>query len=135
MKQISIWDKFVAVSTYYTFCMTGIIWLIASMLIFKKQVTPFCLYHIYQSIFISVLLYVITWIFNFTFPFARAIPFVGEIFRIIELYLFNFPIFYTFSLFNLILFMILSYLSLGAIFGKLSYFPFISDVIRANFRN
>lgn len=135
MKQISLWDKFVAVSTYYTFGMTGIIWLIASILILKKQVTPFCLYHIYQSIFISVLLYVITWIFNFMFPLMSSIPFIGELFRVIELYLFKIPIFYTFSLFNLILFMILSYLSLGAILGKLSYFPFISDVIRANFRN
>ena len=131
----SLWDRFVSITSYFTFGMTGLIWLIASFLIFKKSATPFACYHIYQSIFISVLLYVLSMFFDIVFSLIRAVPFIGELFSYINLYLFRTPVFSTFTLCNLLIFFILAYLSLGAFLGKLSYFPFVSDVIRSNFRN
>lgn len=131
----SLWDRFVAISSYFTFGMTGVIWLIASYLIFKKPLNGFLSYHIYQSIFISVLLYVIGMFLDIAFNLTAAIPFIGPVVKYLNLYLFNLPIFYTFSLVHFIICIIIVYLSLGALLGKLSYFPFISDVIRANFRN
>lgn len=132
---VSFWDRFVAIASYFTFGMAGLIWLIASFLIFKKPATPFALYHIYQSIFISVLLYVLSMAFSISYSFVVGIPYIGEFFKLINLYLFNMPIFFTFTLSNFIIFIILVHLSLGALLGKLSYFPFISDVIKSNFRN
>ncbi len=132
---VSLWDRFVSITSYFTFGMTGLIWLIASFLIFKKPATPFVSYHIYQSIFISVLLYVLSWFLDIVFSLIHAIPFIGDLFSYINLYLFRTPVFYTFTLSNLLIFLILAYLSLGAFLGKLSYFPFISDVVRSNFRN
>ena len=135
MQNVSLWDKFVAITSYYTLGLTGVIWLIASYVVFKKPLTPFCSYHIYQSVFLSVLLYVLSMFFDIAFSLTVRIPFIGDFMGLINLYLFKLPIFYTFSLFNLIIFVILSYLSLGAFLGKLSYFPFVSDIIKSNFRN
>lgn len=133
-EQISLFDKLVAITTYYTFGLTGIIWLIASLFIFKKNVTSFCSYHIYQSIFISILLAVLSMGLNFLFQLTVKIPFIGEAIGYVYLWLFNVPVFYTFSLFNFIVFIIITYLALGALFSKMTYFPFISDVIRGNLR-
>lgn len=130
---ISLWDKTVAITTYYAFGLTGIIWLIASMLIFKKNVISFTLYHIYQSIFISILLAVLSMVLNLVFQLTVKIPYIGDLIGHIYLWLFQVPVFFTFSLFNFVVFVIISYLALGALFGKRTYFPFISDIIRANF--
>lgn len=135
MGKSSLWDRFVAITSYYTFGLTGLIWLIASILIFKKPLTGFCQYHIYQSIFISILLAVFTMLVDMILNLTVKIPFIGDFIGLINLYLFRLPVFYTFSLFHLIVFVIISYLSLGALLGKFSYFPFISDVIKSNFRN
>ncbi len=142
MNSNPLWDKFVAITSYYTFGLTGLIWIIASYVVFKKPLTPFCSYHIYQSIFISILLAVISvllavfsMLLDIIFQLTVKIPFIGDFIGLFNLYVFKLPIFHTFSLFNLIIFSIITYLSLGALLGKLSYFPFISDVIKSNFRN
>ncbi len=135
MNSNPLWDKFVAITSYYTFGLTGLIWIIASYVVFKKPLTPFCSYHIYQSIFISVLLAVFSMLLDIIFGLTVKIPFIGDFIGLFNLYVFKLPIFHTFSLFNLIIFSIITYLSLGAFLGKLSYFPFILDVIKSNFRN
>lgn len=135
MNSNPLWDKFVAITSYYTFGLTGLIWIIVSYVFFKKPLTPFCSYHIYQSIFISVLLAVFSMLLDIIFQLTVKIPFIGDFIGLFNLYVFKLPIFHTFSLFNLIIFSIITYLSLGALLGKLSYFPFISDVIKSNFRN
>lgn len=135
MNSNPLWDKFVAITSYYTFGLTGLIWIIASYVVFKKPLTPFCSYHIYQSIFISVLLAVFSMLLDIIFQLTVKIPFIGDFIGLFNMYVFRMPIFHTFSLFNLIIFSIITYLSLGALLGKLSYFPFISDVIKSNFRN
>ncbi len=135
MGKSSLWERFVVITSYYTFGLTGLIWLVVSYLLFKSPLSGFCSYHIYQSIFISILLAVFTMLVDMIFNLTVKIPFIGDFIGLINTYLFNLPIFYTFSLFHLILFVIISYLSLGALLGKFSYFPFISDVIKSNFRN
>ncbi len=132
---IGLWDKLVSITTYYTFGLTGIIWLIASILIFKKPVTSFCSYHIYQSIFISILLAVLSMVLNLVLQLTIKIPYIGDLIGHLYLWLFNVPLFFTFSLFNFIIFIIITYLAIGAFFGKRTYFPFISDIIGANFRD
>ncbi len=130
----ALWDRFVSITSYYTLGLTGLIWLIASYLIFKKLPTRFSLYHIYQSIFIAVILAVLGMFINIAFSFTAGFPFIGQFIKFLYLYIFNLPVFYTFTLYHFIVFVILSYLSLGALLGKYSYFPFISDAIRSNFR-
>jgi len=78
MNSNPLWDKFVAITSYYTFGLTGLIWIIVSYVVFKKPLTPFCSYHIYQSIFISILLAVISMALNFIFPICSKIPFIGD---------------------------------------------------------
>ena len=131
-ESITLWDKAVAITSYYTFGLIGIIWLIASILIFKKNLNKFSLYHIYQSIFISVLLAVLSIGLGYFFQLTVKIPFVGGGIEFVYRWLFDVPVFYTFSLFNFVVFVIITYLSIGALFGKKTYFPFISDVIKGN---
>lgn len=136
MKQvISLWDRFVSVATYFTFGMAGLIWLIASFLVFKKTVSPFCAYHIYQSIFIAVILAVLGMFFDIAYSFTSQIPYIGNAIHFVYVHLVRTPTYFTFSLVHFVIFLFLAYLSLGAVLGKYSYLPFISDVIRSNFRN
>lgn len=130
----TLWDRIVSITSYYTLGLTGLIWLIASYVIFKKPASPFCSYHIYQSIFIAVILAVFGMLFNIIFSFTAGFPFVGQFIRLLNLYIFKLPVFYTFTLYHFVVFVVLTYLSLGALLGKYSYFPFISDVIRSGFR-
>ena len=48
---ISLTDKIVSVLTYYTFGIFGLIWLVYAYLA-KKSINSFCIFNIYQSIFI-----------------------------------------------------------------------------------
>ncbi len=134
-QSVSLWDRFVSVATYFTFGMAGLIWLIASFLIFKKTVTQFCAYHIYQSIFIAVILAVLGMFFDIAYSFTSQIPYIGSFIQYAYVYLVRTPIYFTFSLIHFVIFLFLVYLSFGAVLGKYSYLPFISDVIKSNFRN
>jgi len=131
--EIPFSDKVAAVTSYYTFGMTGIIWLIAVIIVFKKHAGKFCSYHIYQSVFLSIVLYILSLLFSIAYSFAADLPIVGKIFRFVDVFLFKTPNYATFTLFNLFLFMLLTYLSIGALLGKYSYLPFISRIVKANF--
>lgn len=131
-KEADLFDRLMGVATYVTFGMAGLIWLILSFFL-KKTPSGFLSYHIYQSIFLSLLIYILSLLFGIALGFMASIPFLSGLAKWIEFF-FNTPMYFGYSLIHLTIVVFVGYLALGAFLGKYSYLPFISDIIGSNFR-
>lgn len=118
-------EKIIACATYLTAGGAGVIWLIIAALM-KKQVTVFLRYHIFQSIFLSILFYLVSVFLNLIFIILYRIPFIGAI-----PYYLNVPLPFAFglSIFQIFTTLIILYLAITAFMGYYSYLPWVSDVI------
>ena len=106
----------------------GFVWLIIAALN-KKRVTPFLMYHILQSIFLSILFFLISVLGNMVYIVIYRIP----LFNAIPYYL-NMPIglFLGLSLIQLFTTGIILYLAITSAMRYYSYIPWVSDVIKDN---
>lgn len=129
---ITLFDRLISALTYFTFGGAGFIWLIICALT-KKLPGQFVTYHIFQSIFGSILLFIVSWFFSIIFGFMSNIPILGAIVKQITLF-FSTPLYFGYDLIQFTLCIFIFYLSLGALLGRYSYLPFISDVVLANVR-
>lgn len=121
-------ERILSAATYLTAGGVGFVWLIIAALT-KKMVTPFLMYHILQSIFISILFYLVSLLSGLLFWIIYRIPFINAI-----PYLINLPIPFWFDLSIVQTFTttIILYLAITAGMGYYSYLPIISDIIRQN---
>ena len=71
-------ERLIAALTYLTAGGTGFIWFIIAA-VTRKQVTPFLMYHILQSIFISILFFLISVFGNFLLVIIYKIPIINLI--------------------------------------------------------
>ena len=131
MNNCSLIDRIISVLTYYTFGLVGLGWIILCALT-KTPLPRFTKYHIWQSIFLSVVLSAITLLIEIGISFTISLPFIGNIIKKIVIYTAQTPIYLGFSLINCIIFIIITYLAIFAFFGKYSYFPYISDIVKTN---
>ena len=129
-------DRLVGVLTYFTFGMAGFIWLLV-IYFTKGKLRNFAAFHIYQSIFLGLLLTVVSWAMEYVFIILYKIPFLGTYVEKLFILLVKTPIYLAplnFSILYAVTFVSIAYLSIGAIIGKLSYVPWVSDIIKANLR-
>lgn len=99
----------------------------------KKDMKPFLKFHIYQSIFIAFALWLLVTGLGFALGLVSYIPVVKNIVSMITFYL-NLPLFFGFSVITLVYFIFLVYLITGALIGRKSYVPWVSDIISVNLR-
>lgn len=129
-------EKIVAVLSYFTFGIVGFLYIIISLII-KQGLRPFIRYHIFMSIFLSLLIYVISMVLIGIINISGFIPYVnaivGTITFIFQKEFLNLGIFH-FSIISLFVTGLYMYLSVGAILGKYSYLPWITDIINTNIR-
>ncbi|MGN0015020.1 MAG: hypothetical protein ACI37T_06340 [Candidatus Gastranaerophilaceae bacterium] len=129
-------EKIVAVLSYYSFGLAGLIYLIIA-LIQKQGLRPFLRYHVFMSIFISILIYIISMALIFVINILEFIPFVkAVVFAITTMFqvvFFSFWIF-QFSISSLLITGLITYLAVGAIMGKYTYLPWVSEIINYNLR-
>ena len=71
-------EKIVAVLSYFTFGIIGFIYIIVA-LIRKQGLRPFIRYHIFMSIFLSLLIYVISMILIGIINISGLIPYVNAL--------------------------------------------------------
>lgn len=124
----SVPDRLISGASYLTMGIVGFIWLIIISLQ-KSYVKPFLKYHILQSIFLSIIMYVFTLLLNVIYRVARNIPGINDIVELIVAFIMG-PIVANMSVLNIILGIIVIYFAITSIMGKYSYFPWISDNIR-----
>lgn len=122
-------ERIISAGTYLTASGVGFVWLIIAAFL-RKQVTPFVMYHIIQSIFISIAFLLISILGNFVYIILYRIPIINAL-----PYLLNMPLDFALglSIIQLITSTIILYLAITAGMGYYSYFPWVSDIINGNF--
>ena len=126
----NIVERLLAVASYLTTGFVGAIWLIIAALT-KKQISNFVMYHIFQSIFLSITYYVVTLLATLLVVIISRIPLINQIPIILNS---SIPIFGGLSLIQTLTTIILIYLVLTSFCGLYSYIPWVSDVVRGNTR-
>ena len=121
-------ERIISFSTYLTAGGVGCVWLIIAELL-KKRVTKFLMYHIFQSIFISILFFLIYNLIGFVSIILYKIPVINVI-----PYLINLPISFLFnlSIVQACTTFIILYLAITSGLGYYSYLPWVSNIIKAN---
>ena len=121
-------EKILSCATYLTAGGVGFVWLIIAALT-RKRVTPFLMYHILQSIFISICFYLISILGQMLYVILYRIPLINAI-----PYFLNMPIPLAFglSIIQIVTSAIILYLAITSFLGYYSYIPWISDVIKGN---
>lgn len=124
-------EKIISAATYLTAGGAGFVWLVLAALA-KKTVRPFLMYHIFQSIFLSILFYLVSVLGSMVYVILYKIPIINAI-----PYFINMPISFLFGLSIIQVFttIVILYLAITAFLGYFSYVPWVSDIIRSNFKH
>lgn len=129
----SIPDRILSGLTYMTAGTVGVVWLIVATL---RGTMPsrFGLYHIMQSIFVSLCYVIINWLFWTIADILALVPFINRLTRQV-IYIFNSPLVFGYSIMQCFIYGTLIYLTVFAFMGLYAYLPFFSDVIKSHFRD
>lgn len=127
----SLFERLIA-SASYIFPLIGFVFIIISYLM-KRDMKPFLKYHIFQSIFIAFALWVVVTGITYAMNLLSFIPFVKNVLGMVTFFL-NTPLFVGFSVVTFVYFCFVLYLIFGALLGKYSYVPWVSDIIKTNLR-
>lgn len=121
-------EKILSAGTYLTAGGVGFVWLIIAAFM-RKHVTPFLMYHILQSIFISICFFLLSILGQMVYVILYRIPIINAI-----PYFLNMPIPLVFglSVIQIITSSIILYLAITSAMGYYSYIPWVSDVIKGN---
>ena len=125
-------DRLVSILSYYTFCIFSIIWIIFANLT-KKRISQFLAFNLYQAIFLSICLAIISLIYSIAINFISVIPFIGNIAKSFDLFFNQTPLYFTFSVSGLLITILTTYLAIMSLLGKKPYLPIISETVTSNF--
>ncbi len=128
----SMLERIIAAASYLTMGFVGFVWLIIAVFT-KKVLRPFLRYHVYQSIFLSIIYFLLSTFISLLFGILGYIPFLRRLVGMIAFF-FNVPIFGHLSLISALILMLILYLAISAFMEKYSYIPWVSDVINYNVR-
>ena len=116
----------------YIFPLFGFLFIILAFLM-KKDMKPFLKFHIFQAIFIAFGLWIIITGLTYLMNMLSIIPIIKNIVGMITFFL-NTPLILGFSVVTTAYSLFVMYLIFGALMGKYSYVPYISDIIKTNLR-
>lgn len=126
-------EKIISAATYLTAGGAGFVWLIIAA-VMKKTVRPFLMYHIFQSIFISILFFLIKIFVELLLMILLKIPFINLLIgKIVYFMIVPIPFILNLSIIQTCTTAIILYLAITAFMGYFSYIPWVSDVIKGNF--
>ncbi len=124
-------ERILSAASYLTAGGVGFVWLIVAA-VCKKHVTPFLMYHILQSIFLSICFFLLSVLGQMLYVILYRIPLINAI-----PYLLNMPIPIAFglSIIQILTSSIILYLAITSALGYFSYIPWVSDIIKGNTGN
>ena len=126
-------ERIVAALTYPTMGMIGFIWLILGLFT-NAKLRPFMQYHIFQSIFISIALFLLNMLLAFLINIISVVPFLNVVVLNIVVFL-NAPVFMNYSIIQIVVALALLYMGITAFCGKYTYIPYVSEIIDQNVRH
>ena len=125
-------DRIISILAYFTFGIFSIIWIVFANMT-RKTMSSFLTFNLYQAIFISVVLAVISLIYSIAINLLSVIPFVGNLARWFDVFFNQTPLYFTFTISGLIVTMLVIYLSIMSLLGRRAYLPIVSEIISSNF--
>ncbi|MBQ8634973.1 hypothetical protein IJ425_02320 [bacterium] len=128
----SILDRIISILAYYTFGIFSIIWLIFANLT-RKRISPFLSFNMYQAIFLSIVLAIISLIYSIAINLLSIVPFIGKFAIWFDLFFNRTPLYFTFTVSGLLVSLLLLYFSFFCLIGKRPRIPLVSDIVNANF--
>jgi len=124
-------ERILSSLTYLTSGMVGFVWLIVVHLQ-GKSLSPFARFHIFQSIFLSILIYVASILLNILASVVQIIPFFGTLVMNIVYYLVQYPLPLAGgqSIIGLAFILLYGYLAFYAFTGRFGRVPWVSDMVK-----
>ena len=123
-------ERIIAAGTYLSMGMVGFVWLIFCA-ITKNNLRPFLKYHIFQSFFLIMALFLLNIFVSFVVSILGVIPFINMLVYKL-LFFFTAPMIVGLSITSIIMLALMVYLVLTSLQGKYSYIPWISNIIDSN---
>ncbi len=124
---VSLFDRIVSVLTYLTAGWAGMI--VCVIMYFRKRYpSHFLRYNVFQSIFISLLLFVLALGLGLICQFLSIIPFINYLAAQIS-FIFNRPIFFDYSIIQLFITVLVIYTVIFSALGKYPRIYWISKII------
>ena len=111
-------EKIVSVLSYLTCGFVGFLFILI-VFFSKLNLRPFLKFHIYQSLFLSLLYAVFVYFFGPLTFFIRPLN-----------HLCNVHIIWNLTISDIFIFGVLAYLCIGVLMNKYSYIPWVSDIIK-----
>lgn len=125
-------ERILSAATYLTAGGVGFVWFILSLLL-KKRVTPFLMYHILQSIFLSIAYFLLVELTKMLLFVLYKLPLINALVGALQYYLnLSINLFFGLSIIQLCTTSIVLYLAITSGMGYYSYLPWFSDVINGN---
>lgn len=121
-------ERILSAGTYLTAGGVGFFWLIIAALT-RKTVTKFLMYHIMQSIFISIAFFLISILGDLIYVILYKIPLINTIPYLINMPI---PLLLNLSIVQAFTSSIILYLAITSGLGYYSYLPWVSDIIKGN---
>lgn len=121
-------ERILSATTYLTAGGVGFVWLIIAVFL-RKNVTKFLMYHILQSIFLSIAFVLISFLGEMVYVILYKIPLINVIPYLLNM---SIPIFFGLSVIQAFTTIIVLYLSLTSAMGYYSYLPWVSNIIKGN---
>ena len=128
----SILEKIISCLSYFTMGFVGFLWLILAFFT-KNELRPFLRYHVYQSIFLSIIYFLFSTFISLLLGILGYIPFLKRLVGML-VYMFSVPVIGHLSIISAFVLALIIYLAAGVIMEKYSYIPWVSDVINYNVR-
>lgn len=125
-------DRLISILAYFSFGIFSIIWLVFANLT-RKNMGSFLVFNLYQAIFVSVVLALISLIYSIAINLLSVIPLIGNFARWFDVFFNQTPLYFTFTISGLLVTILVLYLSILSLLGKKPYLPFVSEIISSNF--
>lgn len=125
-------ERVIAAASYISSGWIGFFWLIIAFYT-KNRIRPFLKFHVFQSIFISFLFFILSVFVGLITNGLGIIPGFGGLMLNIA-YFFNKAVFFNFSLIQTIMIALNIYLAVMSLFGEYGRVPWVSDIIKENVR-
>ncbi len=132
-------EKIISVISYLTMGIIGLIWLIIARFMNRKT-KHFLLYNITQSMVIAIILAIFKFCTDIIFLIISKIPFLDFIVAIlnfvISIKIIRFQTLgFSFTLVELFIIILLLYICIGVILGRVFYVPFLTDFMQKIIRH
>ncbi len=124
---VGMFDRLISFISYLTVGWGGMIVMIL-MVIRKKHISRFLRYNVFQSIFVSLLFFVISMGLGLLFKFLSYIPFLNYVVAQIS-FIFNKPILFDYSPIQVFMIGLVLYMAVVSLLGKFPRVYWVSKIV------